>query len=1844
MPAEPFYVELMRIFPDYQTPVVIAALRQEPLIWGSLEDADLFSAVLAAAGDRVKQWNPAAIALLSLGLNIPVETLRSTPLQPLDAEIRQRAARAYETTYLKGLPPATLGEAGLLALALRERRRLTNTWHGLWNELNLQSPNPRYSLSSVWRTPLACLFAMAPDPFEMLTALLPANRNPVDLDWTELVIHPILSNPLSVEEQADLLSRLSAKLTPEDRTVWVEWLQKAGRDQLAAVFADRCATSFTNSAANASSNARGKALFDAVGFSNLSGGSSPYTLRSSMDEVQANYQMASYHQAAGNPGLAITYFDRVVNVLRKLQAAVSNQLAEAADMDNDPAAGIEARQVAINLVPDFHEARANLARSFMKTGQAEAAQKVLNGETEHPEILLAKARLALNHGNPSEAQGFARQAYEHIKANRSVDDSTASWRKIRPAEFIRTLLDVQLVSETSEMAAEILRYRPVDCEMLESICRASLAKGLPAEAAQMARLAISLKPRDPHLRRLLADTYEQVNDWDGAFPERKAIVEMSPQPATADLLNLAKCALECRIPDQASDSCQQILKQSPEHGMAHVYLGEAEWQKGDKRAAVEHFTRATVTTPDMAEGWLALARIQEAGGDHIKSVETLRTGMQAAPDSGKIYYAMAESCLASGAPSEALPALRKAVSLDPKSPEISLKLGEILLSLGHLDEARTIFEKARLYSPVHPDLAYVHGKTLLACGEIEKAITVLAVKLAAKPTVIEPYLLYARLVADAHSRETAHRFVSGQEPKASSTRDGNLAGLENTLHAAIQNQPDHIEASILLAETYFQAGKVRQAYELFDRLCGKGFDPSNPFYWRIKLGYGRAAMALGEKEAGLAALVDASLAHPDDHLVQQSLAEGYLHSNHPQESLEVGRLAVRLRPDNVHILVWFACLAHNLGLSAESIASLERTLELDPENPALRMRLAQLHTLDKNPSEARAMLKSIRLGEGDEHEPVFWKQLADLWMGLDDYPAAAECLEKATREPKSTSAGLWYQLARIYRKNADPQAALDAIHQALDLQPNDPDYHFFQSEVFSQVDEIQSALECLDHALQLPVLAAKEVPTIPSQLGMLAFPAIEEPGGKTIPLEPADVYARMAGLLRKQGDLSSAIVQAEKAIDQNPSDIRYRAMAADLAFANLDYPRAITYIMAEVEEPRDDEEDGEPAGGKPVFDPTVLTPSQIPAAVQRFCILAEINMEEGRLDEARQALEQASRISASSPRMMAAEARLKAIQGDFQTAEGLLEKAIIGLNRPDPISEASVHGNQPEGTSGSQAVDETIEYPAISIAQAALGLFQWNVALPLFEQAARQAPNEPKPQLWLARALAYAGECLPVLKTLDVVSHTPASFQDNPDSQSNLFEKAIQAASQLSQHRDISGWTTRGKAAFGLEPGGEPVGTGAEADFDLLPFQQAIRLIDEDPGAAFGYAQSLVEQKRGHPLALACFACAADHVREYPSALVALEGALAIWPGEPVWHAAAARLNQSAGSPKARIEHLENARQIDPEQIEYTLSLAKAYSDQARMQDAFKMYEQARDENPGSVEAWMGMAESSRSMADISKAMAYGEKAITLAPDQVQPHILCSEIALQSGQIELAQRHAETALSLRSNDSQAVLMIIRVMAAQGLSADALEALELSIPTVSDPYALKLERIQFVRALHGLEPAIAALSGLVIEYPQDLQVLKLLAETLSEAGRNEDAERFAYKALQLDPRQVSLHFLVGKLQRKTGHLDQAIHHFSEAIRLSPDHLDATLELASTHADRREYKQALEMYDLAAKIAPRDPRSYHQAANALKEIKDYTGAEARLRRAAELAPEDVAIRRQLGAIIALNLVHRQQEALQ
>jgi len=187
----------------------------------------------------------------------------------------------------------------------------------------------------------------------------------------------------------------------------------------------------------------------------------------------------------------------------------------------------------------------------------------------------------------------------------------------------------------------------------------------------------------------------------------------------------------------------------------------------------------------------------------------------------------------------------------------------------------------------------------------------------------------------------------------------------------------------------------------------------------------------------------------------------------------------------------------------------------------------------------------------------------------------------------------------------------------------------------------------------------------------------------------------------------------------------------------------------------------------------------------------------------------------------------------------------------------------------------------------------------------------------------------------------------------------------------------------------------------------------------------------------------------------------------------------------------------------------------------------------------------------------------------------------------------------------------------------------------------MEQAHLVEKTQGPAAALPYTLELAQQEPENIEVLAYLAQVQHRCKDYSSAESTAYIALHLFPEHPELNALLGRLKRKTGQLDQAVHYLSEAARYDPENQKIYMELAEIYKERREDAHALMAYECAARVNPMNYQPYFAMAQILKDSKDFMGAEGMLRKAAQCAPDDLNIRRQLGAVIALNLVHHSQE---
>ncbi len=391
---------------------------------------------------------------------------------------------------------------------------------------------------------------------------------------------------------------------------------------------------------------------------------------------------------------------------------------------------------------------------------------------------------------------------------------------------------------------------------------------------------------------------------------------------------------------------------------------------------------------------------------------------------------------------------------------------------------------------------------------------------------------------------------------------------------------------------------------------------------------------------------------------------------------------------------------------------------------------------------------------------------------------------------------------------------------------------------------------------------------------------------------------------------------------------------------------------------------------------------------------------------------------------------------------------------------------------------------------------------------------------------------------------------------------------------------------------------------------------------------------------------------DFTTAIKAIEDAVSQWEDEPRWHLLAADILQATknldGTQTSQnaLNHLLKAAELDPQNGSTYLAIGNIYLKENNLPLAIKAFELACQYLPDQADAWLLLAQCYDITGNLSEAKRCVDQAISLDPTQPPSLLLRAQIAIKNRDFIAAERLANTALQFDPENTTAMLLQTQVLTAMNKPEEGLAILEKALAGAQDNATLRLERVRLLRRTRQYETALSELKDLNLHNPENLAVLMVYAEVLEETGEKYEAIKLAQKALRIGhelyqpgpfDEHAGLHILLGKLFHQTGQLDQAIQHLSEAIQIEPNLMEPYLELAQTYKERRDTMQALTLFQQAIKTAPEDHRPYYQAGLLLKDIKDYLGAEKMLRKAAKLAPKELPIQRQLGALVALNLVH-------
>lgn len=1774
---------LINTLPEESWAHTIAALRQDPCVWHQLETLDFLQLAISKLGKTPDLWTPLNLALVALIPRFEIKDWNAQHLQ-LYPELKEKGEQLFQE--YRNFPDMelTLSQSGLLAIYY---------FH-----------NPEKITEDIPNTTCACIYPLVSDKLAYLSQI-----------GFRKAAHVLLMHPGWLEHDPERLPSLISSYDYPQRANALRYFTQFWPDLVARWAVVAMSTPRLDASTSPIQHEEGElvqTIFSSIYQVEL------FQLSNQSSGLQSKLQ-ESLH------GIELLRNKLSLRLIKTLLLQENFERAQQIWMGNR--SRFDIKQVADLIVFMTDKGLGVFVPNWV---EEECASKLAS--SNHPVCLLAAGVYHANQDRKSPALQLINKAMENSDSPDLLDC---------PHRLIAARIFSQLGKYLSSIQEieKVLKIYPNQYNALELLLENFEKTKEYVRAIDIARVLVILDPGATDIRHKLANNLKRNQQWADALQEYETIIAKQDKPQTEELHLLAECSNFADQPQQAASVCQQLLLVDPEDYEAHRILGEAYLALGDPLKAHQQFEQAINISPASVQSWLALANLAEHREDLEKSKEILLAASQA----------------------------------NPNCPEIQLALGKILSSQNALTKSLAMFHAAktsiediegeqdeRLYADILQNL----GITQLLLGHQEDAHRTLEYAYGLFPTEIGVTQTYAKCLLEVNYPEDARQLLSrlrDQVPNNASVHfdyanaclivQQDYTGAEESLLACIDLDPKNLQAKALLAETYEALGDYTQAYRIYKDVVNSNLYTNPTWQTRLSLGMGRVALVLNDPGTAIAILKNVLIGNGEDLQVLQALSTAYQAAEINDHALNVAKTALNLFPDNQENVNWFVSQTIKLEVAEEGAEILNQLLETKPQDSYLLTRLGQIYIHQNSLELATATFNKIKMLES---------------VRVEDLSVAAQCLLDINQ----------------------PEDAIACLDRAISLTQNSDDNHLLPRLLFTkslaqkEKGELDEALSTIDEA----ETGAHLIPEIIDLKTRILFYQGKNDDSQRcielgIDLFPNHVGLRLLAitLYRILDEPATAMLHADNFFinpeQENLSniDIVTAAVVADLLVSMLQSERAKDLLN------RNDF-----AGDNNSLD-----------TLPFHCLKGELALLAGEEVAAADALTWATRIDSEHPRVLALRSLISIRQGDFETAKSIFNQALKSINEYPYLNEQSQKTIPPTPYQFNYAASTFL-----ALADAALVMQEWSVTQYLLQRAMQIIPGEPRPHFCYARAKVLRAEFQRLCECLNIVTHAPGESSTAEFAYRQFEESILKSAqlimpqSSLSKRKGfgvrepksiISVWLARGQAVFrpslehaqaigkidfapdlkavhlaslrlcGAQKLAINIANNYLAEVEQIPVdatllaQIALTLIDDAPQQALFCIQKAIDinlwQKSMQlPPIYSIQALIAQKVDDRELETEALQSALEVWPDEPRWLSTIADIllvgNQDDFT--QAVAYLKQAISLAPKWIEPAIKLANAHRETGNTQEAIHVLEYATQNNGDQPVLWLSLAQLYYLDHNNPQAIRCAKNAISIDPNLVDAHFLMAEVSLSVENPDMALKYTDEILAIQPDNLRALLINYRALKDLDRGEAALSALEKILPHMPDAITLHLERIDLITEIQGIDQALSAIRSLSSNHPSDTEILTAQAEILAKSGDSEAAIHLAQEIINSKDYQIgksdigSLLLLLGRLSRKSGQLDQAIYHLTEAIRTTPDYPDSYMELGRCYQDRRQYDLALQNYQDAIALQPDNAKYYYMAGMVLKECKDFENAEIMFKRASNLAPTDLNIHRQLGAVTAINIV--------
>ncbi len=1885
-----FVTELLGKFPESCWSWLIPSLRQDIRLWNDLQ-GDFGDEALDVSSGNPVDFHPAALCLLALKYPVTAEELRQEPLLPINDNFRSDGDIQEILNY-----PVFLAQTGIGALRIRERRRETGSWESLAHEINQQDATVLACLHDIISDPQELFFALAAnaDPIKVTDMIM---RRPMPPDDHAVLILRVLDEA-SPTGQAAVLKHVNAKYPPLvayiiNRFGFEAEINGDIRYPNIAHFIDQLDQYLQNThigsyrgqkndplsglqsalktvddlraqlASQAAQNAGNHDLNDEC----LSAWEIAYEINPADQEIIGNYSLALIDSECFNRAREILD-GRSGDSLKQDNPSFAYSLATAllaiksGDDQTAKSYAFKASQM-LNVTKDIPPKQITaLGNLFIDTGLPSDAVKTMEfGIRQYP--------------NDQEMISYLSILYQRVGNTVQSPEAAKLAVAINPGSLVLRRILADTLEESGRWIAGMTERRTIldrqsstPIDDLHALAKTAIRAKRPGESLAACQTALLINPDDGIAYAYLGEAYGEMDQPGKAIDCANKAIQLLPN---IPQVWITKAALlyKDNQEDKALETLRSGTLSSPTNPTLQLALAEMYIVLGSKTQALAALRMAydlcrQAELYDIDPGiarkiTLQLAKTLLDLGHQDEAQRILMEGYQTFSEDPEIAYLLAKQYLGENKPYSAIGPLNTALAARPDDYEPYYDYASCLLSLS--DELRNEKKREVLSSleyvlrkaPQHAEAKALYAEALFLNHKYSAAID-------AYRQTIETGL--------AHDPKWAVRINLGM---GKVTRElGEVEASIAALREALQVDPRDREVYRELSVSYEAAQLFEDAWQATNAARPEDHDDIEGVIWYV----GRAIDL--QNRPGL----------DQEEIISQAL-------DALNESLDIA-------PDRVDLLVQLTRVQIQRGEHEAALHTIKQVIECDitasendlelPEIINNLRAVAELCIDLGKPGYAVISLeKVLALTQDIDDSSDFYREIrnlnvVELLKDISRYQYLSGEIKKALEHlnqalllaPNDTSLYLEkaYLLVNRNKNEANKETeesdleARHVIEAAVDIDPVNPGLYIFNAQIYRRLGDLTSAHKVIEKALNIfqdQDLGSDNLTSISVPLTYLSTANGNERSVNSLSLElAARITAAEISAATLNFDQARKFLLAAGPTDETPLSLRidYHCLNAELALEGADTHTAAKSYAAimDIQEahPRILALQARLAAREPDHQLQYsrekgywISPAVVP-------LIDALSIIDAPIWQAAPDFIGYRFSSASNTRIAIAKAcsELRMWDKALQYARAICVEA-----QSEPLCHAFL----------AQTLLLRAEYQRycdqVGVVTRAPGEHSRNLEIKhefektvsALEVGLRKVKSTIGTQRrWkqyesIAQQLKLRGEAVfsPTIRTAAGIAELPESV-GNKIAQIYCFGEfgEILEAGIIGRSFPQQPYVL-GQLALILEPHKpRQASIAVQAALDALTNPDPPLTIDNAEDQAY----LRVEDAPMLQAVLANIMLNHDFLVTNPTlAFYTILSAIDVWPDEPRWHVLAANLylkqaalNDSQDISEA-VKHLSIAVELDPADGSSLLELGKLYLEHCERDAALRTLEKACQIMPDNHLAWYLFAKAHKETGDYEKAASFVQQAHELMPGSILPEILMCEIALSKGDLRDAMDHIQAAIAIDPLDQNAIVLKSKVLVALGKSDEALGVISKAIENTPNTLPFQIEQAYLYQQLEGIDRALQHLHGLINDYPDNPEVLTVMAGLLEEKGEVEAAVLLTQQAIRgwsettdHEPSptvQADTHLLLGRLLCRSGQLDQAIHHISQSVQLNPNQAEAYLELGQAYLSRRQSQEALEIYQQGITAAPSDAQLYFHAGQLLKDRKEYIEAELLLRKASELAPDDIKIHRLLGAVVAINLVH-------